>query len=534
MAHTSGYRQLIRLLQQARRHNRQAAGQSAPLLSSSRRTFLKTTAMGGVALGAGSALSACGIDQQTVVVIGGGLAGLNAAYQLGKQGIRAQVYETRHRVGGRIRSVKNAVSDNVVTDLGAELVNTDHDDLRAIMDELGVGLLPRKPDADDLELVGYFFGGRRRSEAELAQALQPLAEQIAADAELLDEDWDTWCAHFDQLSVADYLDLHRERIPHDPDIRCLIEGLVRVEYGVEASAASCLQLLYMLPVVEGEAVELLSTSDEAWVVEGGSECVIDALKNVLAGQIHTGRTLTALRKTRQGYSLTFNGIHKVEARYVVLALPLPALRKVRLEVELPDTLQRFIHEVDLGRNEKIIAGMQQRIWRNEPGFRNEGWCDEAVDLIWDSSLRELGRCDNGALTFFIGGDQVDATAHGRAEEQGAALVQRFERWLPGLQASSNGRYLRTAWHKIAGINGGYTCFKPGQYSEFASQWMYVESDDPDEAVNVHVERLVFAGEHTSDEYYGFMNGAAQTGRLAAQWIVQDMATAASDIKAVTA
>jgi monoamine oxidase len=27
--------------------------------------------------------------------------------------------------------------------------------------------------------------------------------------------------------------------------------------------------------------------------------------------------------------------------------------------------------------------------------------------------------------------------------------------------------------------------------------------------------LVFAGEHTSDYWYGFMNGAAQTGRLAA-------------------
>jgi monoamine oxidase len=37
---------------------------------------------------------------------------------------------------------------------------------------------------------------------------------------------------------------------------------------------------------------------------------------------------------------------------------------------------------------------------------------------------------------------------------------------------------------------------------------------------VHVGNLVFAGEQLSDEYYGFMNGAAQTGRLAAQVILR--------------
>lgn len=529
MAHTSGYRQLIRMMQQARRLNLAEAGKPAPVLPSpSRRTFLKTTAMGGIALGAGGGLTACMGGSHDIVIVGGGLAGLNAAYQLGKQGIRAQVYEARNRLGGRMRSVKNAVSEGIVSDLGAELVNSDHDDLRAIMDELGVPLLPRKPDSSDLDLVGYYFGGERRSEAEMAQAFQPLAEQINADAALLDEDWDTWCPHFDQLSIADYLDLHTDKLPADPNIRALIEGLARVEYGVEASESTALQLLYMLPVVDGESVELLSTSDEAWVIGGGSESVITALKNVLAGQVHTGKSLTAIKSTKQGYSLTFNGVQKVHARYVVLALPFPALRKVQLDIELPESLQRFINEVELGRNEKIIAGMHERVWRNENGFRNEGWSDGPVDLIWDSSLRELDSRDNGALTFFIGGDQVEATATGSAEEQGAALVGAYDGVLPGLQDGTNGRYVRTAWHKTRGINGGYTSFKPGQYSEFASEWMYVESDDPEEAVNVNVDRLVFAGEHTSDEYYGFMNGAAQTGRLAAQWIVQDIAAVVAE------
>ncbi len=243
MAHTSGFRQLARLMQQARRLNLAAAHRPAPQPQSpSRRTFLKSTALGGLALTGAGSLAACS-QRRNVVIVGGGLAGLNAAYQLGKLGIRAQVFEARTRVGGRIRSVKGAVSDGIVSDLGAELVNTDHDDLRAIMDELGVPLLPRKPDASELDLVGYFFGGQRRSENEIAQALQPIAAQIMTDAELLDADWDTWCPHFDQLSIADYLDLHSDKLPADPDIRSLIEGLSRVEYGVEASDSTSLQLL---------------------------------------------------------------------------------------------------------------------------------------------------------------------------------------------------------------------------------------------------------------------------------------------------
>lgn len=526
MAHSQGFRALLRVFQQARRNVLAAQGRNAPLLQSpSRRQFMRNTALGGVALTAAGSLSGCWSGRCDVVIVGAGLAGLNAAFQLGKAGVRAQVYEARNRVGGRIRSSEGIVSDGIVTDLGAELVNTDHDDLRTLLDEFAIPLIERKAKHTGLDEVGYFFGGARRSEAEMAAMLQPLAAQIMADAELLDADWDTWGPVFDHLSVADYLDQYSHLLPADPAIRTLMEGLVRVEYGVEADTSSALQLLYMLPVVDGDHVELLSTSDEAWVISGGSESVISALKAVLADQIHTNMTLTALARTNQDYVLTFNGNHEVRARYVVLALPLPALRKVNIAVELPETLRRFIQEVDLGRNEKIVAGMQQRIWRTANGFKNEAWSDQAQDLIWDSSLRELSIRANGALTFFIGGDQVDAMATGTAQQQGAALLEQYDPLLPGLRDNANGQFVRTSWHTTSGIMGGYTNFKPGQYTDFAWEWMYVESDDPDAAQTPRVERLLLAGEHTSDDYYGFMNGAAQTGRLAAQWIVADMVAA---------
>ncbi|WNN92074.1 FAD-dependent oxidoreductase [Gloeocapsopsis dulcis] len=60
-------------------------------------------------------------------------------------------------------------------------------------------------------------------------------------------------------------------------------------------------------------------------------------------------------------------------------------------------------------------------------------------------------------------------------------------------------------------------------TDFAN-FFYIESDDLEERQDVNVGNLVFAGEHLSDEFYGYMNGAAQTGRLAAE-VVLGMVTA---------
>ncbi len=454
-----------------------------------------------------------------VAVVGAGLAGLSAAYHLRKAGVPVQVYESSDRVGGRIRSVCGAVADGVVSDLGGELVNSDHHDLRALLREMHIELKSRDIVNNDDPPVGYFFAGARLSDAEVADSLRPFAAQIMLDAQRLDEDWDTWGPHFDKLSLAEYLQRHTDCLT--PPMRQLIEALVRVEYGVEPESASCLQLLYLLPVVAGEHVELLSCGDEAWVIDGGSERLVLSLYQQLGDRVQTGKKLGRVQAHEGGFTLTFNQHEQVFADYVILALPLPALRQVDLQVDLPSELQRFIREVEMGRNEKFIMGCHRRTWRHNAAFATECWNDGPVSLVWDSSVRELSSTVSGALTFFMSGKEVPC-GDGDIEAQGQALSAAYAAMIPGLQNSSNGRYIRTAWHTTEGIMGGYTNLKPGQYTGFASRCMYVEAADPQACQNMQVGRLLFAGEHTSDEYYGFMNGAAQTARLAATWVLRDL------------
>ncbi|MEO1298637.1 MAG: FAD-dependent oxidoreductase, partial [Cyanobacteria bacterium J06636_16] len=134
----------------------------------------------------------------------------------------------------------------------------------------------------------------------------------------------------------------------------------------------------------------------------------------------------------------------------------------------------------------------------------------------------------GALTFFFGGDQVEALVRRGTSRQAAQLLREINAIIPGAPSAATGvgslrtgRFVRTAWANDPWAQGAYVNFKPGQLTEFAD-FFYIESDDPAERQDVRVGNLLFAGEHLSDAFYGFMNGGAETGRLAAAAILREV------------
>jgi monoamine oxidase len=179
MTHTLFFRRLILALQRARRENLKAEGKPVPITKEqvgwTRRRFMKTAVLVGAA-GAVSgalplpvrALTATGFESAPrVAIVGGGIAGLNAAYQLKKAGISATVYEARRRVGGRILSLTGAIGEGLVTDLGGSFINSDHEDMLRLVQEFGLELFNRIEDAERFAFpeTRYFFDGVARSEA---------------------------------------------------------------------------------------------------------------------------------------------------------------------------------------------------------------------------------------------------------------------------------------------------------------------------------------------------------------------------------
>ena len=494
------FRALGRALSQARAANLRDSGAAPPV---SRRAFLKGSAAVGTLAFAGCLPGPRLTATPRVAVVGAGLAGLSAAYRLEKAGFACRVFEARARVGGRVAT---ATADGLTLNMGGEFVNSDHLDMLALANELGIELIDRRDDTTDqpIPAVAYYFRGKSIAENELADALRPLAVAIGSDADRLDKDEERVAPELDRISVAEYLNRHAMELG-EPYLRPLIETAIRSEYGVEPSESSALQLIALLPTVDGQRVDVLGASDEALVVKGGSARLAEMLASRLAGRVETGRRLQAIQMADDAYRLVFSPGASVDADWVILALPFPPLRRVSLDVELPAKLRRFIAETGPGANEKIIATFRRRAWRVPEGFTREAWTDLAFAEVWDSSSGQAER-ENGALTFFYG-------SHGTRDVAGAVPVDGLARYVPGLAAQATGRTLRTGWSADPLTGGAYTNLRPGQATEFAE---YFWGDERE----VRAGRILFAGEQTSESYYGYMNGAAETGRLAAAAVVR--------------
>jgi len=263
---------------------------------------------------------------------------------------------------------------------------------------------------------------------------------------------------------------------------------------------------------------VLGRSDERYVISGGSGALIDAMTAKLADRLETGKRLLRVASHGAGVKLDFLDGSSVLAGAVIVAVPAPLARQIDFRVPLSPLWRRFIAEVDLGFNEKLQVGTTRRAWEAPIGRGGELWQTDAgagAALGWDGGVRPA-QGEGSVWTWFMGGDEVKV-----AETVApAALAQHFaamaEAGMPGFAAAATGPVRRTAWHRDPLTLGAYVNFRPGQLTRFGAL-IYVEGEGGPRH-HAMAGRVQFAGEHLSDAYPGYMNGGAQTGRLAAEAI----------------
>ncbi|MFP2931865.1 FAD-dependent oxidoreductase [Pyxidicoccus sp. 3LG] len=121
-----------------------------------RRGFLQWLAV----TGAGLALPACvhgrGGGDRRVIVVGAGLAGLTAAYELVKRGYDVTVLEAQSRVGGRVRTHREGFAAGQYAELGAVRIPDVHEHTLGYVKELGLPLV----EFDSGEGLYYLKGQR--------------------------------------------------------------------------------------------------------------------------------------------------------------------------------------------------------------------------------------------------------------------------------------------------------------------------------------------------------------------------------------
>ena len=481
--------------------------------ATSRRGFLQQTILGGSALALGPWLSRFGqrgaADTPTVAIIGAGMAGISAAWYLKNAGINATIYEASGRVGGRINSANGLMGEGLITELGAEFVDTTHTDLHTIIKHYGLELLDTiTPEESALETT-YYFMNRRYSFSELVAEMRPYAKQMRRDVRSLPKNISYLtpeASALDKLSLSAYLDtLGMSGVP-----RQLLELANVSEYGANADDQTCLNMLAFLSVKRNGKFAMMSDSDERYKVKGGNVQMCERMAASLGDQIKFNCPLSAVsRRGDGGFSLVFDersGIKEQRPDFVIMAIPFTILRRLDLKkANLPAWKTDIINELGYGRNAKFFFGFKERFWR---AAGQSGFSASNTGLIstWDNTQCQPGK--QGSLTVFTGGKYSDEVLHSVMHEGPAPTLAKIAKLFPGAEAQYNDITSKFFWPDFAYSKASYSSYKPGQWTTFGGR----EQEPID-------QKMFFAGEHCSLEHQGFMNGAAQTGRQAAEGIL---------------
>jgi len=486
----------------------ECSARGLPVLGSGALT--RRCVLGALAAGATLPLTGCFAPPRSerpvkVAIVGAGLAGLNALRLLTAAGIEARVYEARGRVGGRVFTSR---SGPVPADDGGQFINSDHADVLEMARANGLRLIDRSTFAG--KTLGT-AGGQRIPSDLLVRSLAGLAARIAEDAAALEADPEAALRKIDAQSVTQYLDA--AKVPPLP--RALIEATLRTEFGQDPDEASAIELIWNLPVIEKDDLKLISSSDERFVLEGGSSTLVEALAGPLAARIETGRALVSVRPDSGGVRLAFASGETVHADSAIITVPAPLMRTIDFGPMLPQHWRDYAAEIGCGRNEKLNAAYEGRPWTKTWGRSGDLWpVDGPFAEAWDAGTT---RSETGLLTYFMGGAQCDRALAKDAGMLRAEFEAAADTACPGLTEAGLPWQRRTAWGRDPFARGAYSCFRPGQLTRFSSLFWLEEEGKATQIPAVGP--LVFAGEHLSDAWPGYMNGGLQTGRLAAQTVL---------------
>jgi monoamine oxidase len=192
----------------------------------------------------------------------------------------------------------------------------------------------------------------------------------------------------------------------------------------------------------------------------------------------------------------------------VLALPFTLLRSVDTKRAGFNAIKTIaIQESSMGTNSKLHLQFKSRFWRSQ-GCNGETYSDTGYQNTWEVTRAQSGA--TGVLVNYTGGTIGAAAGSGTPADQAAKFLTQVQPVLPGAKDQWNTQVVRDFWTGYPWTKGSYSYWKVGQYTRFAGA-------EKERSGNCH-----FAGEHTSQDFQGYLNGAVETGERAAAEILADL------------
>jgi monoamine oxidase len=441
--------------------------------------------------------SALAVDKpHTAIVVGGGLAGLTAAYELQNKGWQVTLLEAKPTVGGR----SGLAGSEWIGNAKAQPV------LNQYLDRFK---LKPVPAPEFVRTPGYLIEGEYFSAADLATKQPATADAIKRYEAALDDiarsitDPENPAANstlfaLDQINVSNWLD----RLTLPPTARQLINQQIRTRY----DEPSRLSLLYLAQ--QSRVNRNVDDRDRrAARLPGGSAVLAEEFVKQLK-VIKTNSPVSAINQDKDGVTVKVGSVG-YEAEYVVLAVPLRALSKIQLTPALDAQHQGAIKSTNYGWHDQIMLKFKTPVWDSKARMSGEIYSNTGLGMLWIEPALKGGA---NAVINLSGDNARIMQAFGDKQLVDQVLI-RLHAFYPQARGAFTGYEIRRS-SVDPSTGGAYLAFGPGQISKYWRLW-----EKP-------LQRITFAGEHTDTLYPGTLEGALRTGQRAAGQ-VQDLAAGKS-------
>jgi monoamine oxidase len=443
-----------------------------------------------------------------IIVIGAGLAGLAAAYELKKSGHNVLILEAQDRVGGRVCTIRKPFSGPLFAEAGAMYCNDTNTNLLQYCKELGVQLVPESFPSKHL----FYLKDKRfllaedevpdwpvdLNPAERTLSLPQLWNQYISGPLSRMGDPNDWTneikSTLDRMSMLDFL---KEQGASEGAVSLLRLGYLDV-YGDGIETVSALQLLNILG--REQNLRMLFT------IKAGSDNLPVAIARRLGTGVIYSSAVKRIQQDAAGVmvSCVKNGAtEQVSGHYLVVAVPFSVLRSVEFAPTLSNHKNDIVRSLKYTSVTRIFLESGARFWASESGD-GAATVDLPIMRVLEQPLNS--RSKNGILEAFLSGARArDACSMTDAQKTDFAL-QSMEKVHPEIRKSLV-RAVSKCWDEDEWERGAFCWFKPGEMVNQMPEIMRPEG------------RIHFAGEHTSWRT-ATMDGAIESGIRAANEIMK--------------
>ncbi len=442
-----------------------------------------------------------------VVVVGAGFAGLSAARSLADAGRDVVVLEARERVGGRVQNAAVPGGEAIV-EVGGQWVGPGQDRMLGLLDELGIDTYPTR---DEGVHVAEFGGRAVRYEGRVPR-LNPVVLADIGQAQLrldraarqvpLDAPWRARHAGaLDGQTFGTWLRRH------------VYSGTGMAFYRLITEAVWCagpddMSALWALFYIHaGGGVEsLINTTGGAQQdrIVGGAQGVAEKLAAGLGDRVVLGEPVTRIRWSDSDVRVRA-GLREFHARHAIVAVPPPLAARIRFEPGLPGERDQLLQRMPMGWTIKVNAVYDEPFWR-EAGLSGQANGDRrALGTVFDGGPPDGSPA---VLVGFLEAGHAQVAARLEPKERRELVLDDLAAYF-GSKARNPVHYVEQDWAAEEYTRGCYGAFAtPMTLTRFGH------------GLRTPVGALHWAGTETATRWAGYMDGAVESGRRAAEEILE--------------